>query len=222
MVISPRIITLADASGARWAAEQGMLVVVVDVIDMSTTLEAALEAGAAAVLGASPDFSRAPVELDPYKIGLQAATMANNLDTTLVVVSEPRVGSEEDRARRCQKLLQGIKAGGGNLDGIFPNLGAETPRLMEMKGRVVVAATDTGGVAFDAAYQVAPGRVTVGTVARTLGKRGREPVEACLSRSKQMLAETAAHGIAVVAASRNSLEDVLAANYIANQMLMGF
>lgn len=222
MDISPRIMTLTDASGAYWAAEQGMLVIVVDVIDMSTTLEAALEAGARLVLGASPDFSRAPVALDPYKIGVQAAAQANNLETSIVVVSEPRVGNEEERARRCQKLLNGIKIGGGRLEGIFPNLGAETPRLVDLKDRVVIAATDTGGVAFDAAFQIAPDRVTIGTVARTLEKRGRQPVEACLERAQRMFRDTSAAGIAVVAASRNSLEDVLAANYIATQLMMGF
>ncbi|MGE5381470.1 MAG: hypothetical protein ACM3NT_10450 [Methylocystaceae bacterium] len=222
MDISPRIVTLTDASGAYWAAEQGMLVIVVDVIDMSTTLEAALEAGAKVILGASPDFSRAPVTLDPYKIGLQAAAQANNLETSIVVISEPRVGSEDDRARRCLKLLEGIQIGGGRLDGIFPNLGAETPRLIDLKDRVVIAATDTGGVAFDAAFQIAPERVTVGTIARTLGKKGRQPVEACLQRTHQMFKETGASGIAVVAASRNSLEDILAANYIATQLMMGF
>lgn len=222
MGISPRIVTLTDASGARWAAEQGMLVVVVDVIDMSTTLEAALEAGAAAIFGASPDFSRAPVQLDPEKIGRQAAIMANQLATSIVVISEPRVGEEEERCRRCQKLLVGIKDGEGQLEGVFPNLGAETPRLTDMAGRVVIAATDTGGVAYDAAYQIEPQLVTVGTVARTIGKRGREPVIACLERCRDMLTVTPATGIAVVAASRNSLEDVLAAQYIAEQMMMGF
>ncbi|MGE5453579.1 MAG: hypothetical protein ACM3O9_00120 [Methylocystaceae bacterium] len=222
MGISPRIITLTDASGAFWAAGQGMLVVVVDVIDMSTTLEAALEAGASMVLGASPDFSSAPVTLDPYRIGLYGAEQAAMFSTSVVVISEPRVGSEADRSARCQKLLAGIKAGNGQMDGIFPNLGAETPRLIELKNKVVIAATDTGGVAFDAAFQVAPTRVTVGTIARTLGKRGRQPVEACLERVRQMVIETSAAGIAVVAASRNSLEDVLASNYIATQFMMGF
>jgi hypothetical protein len=53
-----RIIVESDASGAREAARAGLMVMIVDVIDMSTTLESALDAGAAAVLGASPDFTR--------------------------------------------------------------------------------------------------------------------------------------------------------------------
>jgi len=222
MVTSPRIVSLTDASGARWAAEQGMLVVIVDVIDMSTTLESALEAGALAVLGASPDFSRAPVALDPVKIGRDAAAIAQQADTSIIVISEPRVGSDEERQGRCQRLLAGIAEAGGRLEGIIPNLGAETPRLLSLQRRVVIAATDTGGVAYDAAYQVAPERVTIGTIARTLNMKAREPVQACLERCRQLYEVTGAKGIAVVAASRNSLEDVLAAHYIAEQMNMGF
>ena len=37
---------------------EGMLVMIADVIDMSTTLESALDAGAYAALGASPDYTR--------------------------------------------------------------------------------------------------------------------------------------------------------------------
>ena len=65
MVKLPEIILTADASGAQKAARQGMLVMIVDVIDMSTSLESAIDAGALAVFGASPDYTRAPVETSP-------------------------------------------------------------------------------------------------------------------------------------------------------------
>lgn len=45
------ITVTTDASGAYQAACSGQVVVIVDVIDMSTTLEAALQEGAALVLG---------------------------------------------------------------------------------------------------------------------------------------------------------------------------
>ncbi|MGI6552813.1 MAG: hypothetical protein ACOX37_07210 [Bacillota bacterium] len=46
--------------------------VIVDIIDMSTTLEAALEAGARKVYGASPDGVIVPVDVKPEVIGLEA------------------------------------------------------------------------------------------------------------------------------------------------------
>jgi hypothetical protein len=72
-------------------------------------------------------------------------------------------------------------------------------------------------VAFDAAFQESR-RLTVGTVARTLKQKGMEPALTAVSRARKMLQETD-QGIAVVAASRNSLEDVLAAQFIANLFL---
>lgn len=206
-----------DASGAQQAAREGLLVMVVDVIDMSTTLESALDAGAYRVLGASPDFTRAPVAVDPEDIGRKAAGVAREAGTGIVVVSEPRVGSDQERLARCQKLLRGIESQGGRIEAVVPNLGAETPRITAMEDRVVVAVTDTGGVAFDAAFQVNPGVVT-GTVARTLAQKGLQPALTAVRRAKNLMQDKA--GIAVVAASRNSLEDVLAAQFIAN-LLMG-
>lgn len=216
---SRRVITLTDASGARLAAEQNMVVIVVDVIDMSTTLEGALEAGALTVLGASPDISRAPVFLSPESVGEYAARIALLHQTDLVVISEPRVGGDDVRRQKCSRLIQGINAGGGNIAAVLPNLGAETPRLCDLKGKVVVAATDTGGVAYDAAFQVDPELVTVGTIARTLGQKGNEPALSGAYRALKIYKEKKAAGIAVVAASRNSLEDVLASQYIANLLL---
>ncbi|MDD3880295.1 MAG: hypothetical protein PHP26_09985 [Syntrophomonas sp.] len=217
MVKSKRIIVSSDASGAVQAAREGLLLIIVDVIDMSTTLESALDAGAAAILGCSPDFTRAPVKVAPEEIGQEASRLAREKGRGIILVAEPRVGSEEERRGRCQRVISGIEKGGGVIEAVVPNIGAETPRLVDMKDRVVVAVTDTGGVAFDAAFQESR-RLTVGTVARTLKQKGMEPALTAVNRALKMLQETD-QGIAVVAASRNSLEDVLAAQFIANLFL---
>ncbi|HZK44537.1 MAG TPA: hypothetical protein VFC73_09690 [Syntrophomonadaceae bacterium] len=213
-----RIVVTSDASGARQAALDGMLVIIVDVIDMSTTLESALDAGAYAILGASPDYTRAPVSVAPDKIGIEACRLAREINNNIVIVSEPRVGSDDERIARCQKVINSIQAEGGIIEAILPNLGAETPKITELKDRVVVAVTDTGGVAYDAAY-VESRQVVTATVARTYKQRGIEPALTGVRRAYKLLKETDT-GIAVVAASRNSMEDVLAAQFIANLITM--
>ncbi|MGE5416335.1 MAG: hypothetical protein ACM3UZ_06185 [Acidobacteriota bacterium] len=212
MAESKKIITTSNASGAVRYAKAGLAVMVVDVIDMSTTLEGALDAGAWRVYGASPDFTRAPVVVNPERIGIEAARAAREAGTGIIVVSEPRVGTDEERLQRCQKLMAGVEKGRGVIEAILPNLGAETAKLTDFAGRVVVAVTDTGGVAFDAAYQVTPNVVT-GTVARTMKQKGEEPAITAARRALTMLDRLP--GIAIVAASANSLEDILAARYIA-------
>ncbi|MDD3024000.1 MAG: hypothetical protein PHE26_08900 [Syntrophomonadaceae bacterium] len=213
---SKRIIVSSDASGARQAACEGLLVMIVDVIDMSTTLESALDAGAYAVLGSSPDLSNAPVELAPERIGLEASKLAREYGTSIVLVAEPRIGSDQDRLSRCSKLIKGIEQGHGIIDAIVPNIGAQTPKLADMRKKIVVAVTDTGGVAYDAAFVESP-LVITGTVARTLAQKGMQPALTAARRAREGMAE--AEGIALIAASRNSLEDILAAQFIANLLL---
>lgn len=200
-----------DASGAVSAAKQGLAVMIVDVIDMSTTLESALDAGAVKVFGASPDFTRAPVKVDPERIGRIAARTALAEGVGIIVVSEPRTGGDEERLQRCQKLMEGLNSEGVIIEAIVPNLGAETPLLTDFENRVVVAVTDTGGVAFDAAYQITD-KVVTGTIARTLRQKGTAPATTAALRALTLMEH--APGIAVVAASRNSQEDILAARYI--------
>lgn len=212
-----KLVVTSDASGAKQCAREGMLVMIVDVIDMSTTLESALDAGAYAVLGASPDYTRAPVTVAPEKIGQKASFIAKEKDTNIIIISEPRVGADEERIARCQKVIKGIEKEGGIIETIIPNLGAETPKLVDFKDKVVVAVTDTGGVAFDAAY-IESNQVITATVARTYKQKGIEPALTGVRRAYDILQETDT-GIAVVAASRNSMEDVLAAQYIANLLL---
>ena len=205
---------VSDASGAQQAARDGMLVMIVDVIDMSTTLESALDAGAYAVLGCSPDFTRAPVKTSPEKIGEAACRLARESGEGIIIVSEPRVGSDEERLARCQKIIRKIEQEKGLIEAVVPNLGAETPKITEMKNRIIVAVTDTGGVAYDAAY-VESDRVITGTIARTLRQKGLEPALSAVSRIKAKIRKTD-KGIAIVAASQNSIEDILAAQFIYN------
>lgn len=214
---SKKIIVGSDASGARDAAREGMLVMIVDVIDMSTTLESAMDAGAYAVLGCSPDYTMAPVKVEPEQIGKEACRLSRECGGGIILVAEPRIGSEDERRARCQKVMRGIEKEKGMVEAVLPNIGAETPKLLDMKNRVVVAVTDTGGVAYDAAFQISP-RVITGTVARSYKQKGMEPALTAARRALEMLDEND-QGIAIIAASRNSLEDVLAAQFIANLLL---
>ncbi len=212
-----RIIVSSDASGAQEAAKAGMLVMIVDVIDMSTSLESALDAGAYAVLGASPDFTRAPVRVLPEEIGKHAARLARETGNGIILISEPRVGSDEERIARCQKVIKGIEKERGFVEAVLPNIGAETPKLATMNQRVVVAVSDTGGVAYDAAFVENP-RVITGTIARSLSQKGMQPALTAVRRVLETI-EEGDQGVAIIAASRNSMEDVLAAQFIANLLL---
>jgi hypothetical protein len=194
-----------------------MLVMIVDVIDMSTTLESALDAGAYAVLGASPDYTRAPVKVMPEEMGRYAARLARESGGGIVLAAEPRAGTDDERIARCQKIIRGIEQENGVIEAVLPNLGAETPRLAKLNDRVVVAVSDTGGVAYDAAF-VESNRVITGTVARTYKQKGMQPVQSAIRRVYESI-KPSDTGIAVVAASSNSLEDVLAAQFIANLLI---
>lgn len=218
--IHNRIYLTADASGAREAARRGLVVVVVDVISMATTLEGALEAGAIAVYGASPDETRVPVGVNPEGIGRQAGRNARLAGAKVVLVGEPRIGPEEARRAAMGRVLAGLRAEGVTPEAVLPNLGAETASLADLNGRVVVAATGSGGVAFDAAFTAGAPAVTVATVARTLRAKGKAPAIRGALRAQQ-LAKQIGKGLAVVAASSQSLEDVLAAEFLIGLMKGG-
>ncbi len=208
----PRVILTADASGAQKAAQEGMLVMIVDIIDMSTTLESAIDAGAFAVFGASPDYTHAPVEVAPEKVGQEAGRLAKTNGLNIIIIAEPRVGSDEERIARCQKVIKGIESEKAVIERVLPNIGAEVYKMCDFKDRVVVAVSDTGGVAYDAAFLFTR-QVLTGTVARSMSKKGIEPALSAARRVWQNYKKTDT-GIAVVAASSNSQEDVLAAQFI--------
>jgi hypothetical protein len=212
------ITVTTDASGAYQAACSGQVVVIVDVIDMSTTLEAALQEGAALILGASPVSCRAPVPVNPVAIGKYAAMMAEKLKTEVVVIAEPRIGTKAERQERAAGFLEGLHAAGKQEVGIYPNQGAEIARLVDLKDKVVAAITDCGGAAFDAAFNAGASVVT-GTIARTPGRTGWENARAAVERASR-IAEQEGTGITLVAASGKALEDVLAANYLSEQFLL--
>jgi len=219
-LIASRVETVTDASGAAEAAARGNIVVIVDVINMSTTLEAALEAGALGVFGSSPDYTRAPVYVNPTYMGYFAGNYAVINNTGLIVVTEPRIGPDSARIENASQAIYGVKKAGVKEIIVLPNLGSDTARMVDFKGKVVLAVTDSGGVAYDAAFN-AGGIVTTATVARTIKKRGPEPAEAGIKRALT-LAGLKNTGISVVAAGANSLEDVLAANYIAGSILSAY
>jgi phosphosulfolactate phosphohydrolase-like enzyme len=207
-----------DASGAVAGAKMGHVILVVDVISMSTTLEAALEAGAAEIFGASPDISRAPVDLNPEKIGWLAGSKATQLGCELVLIGEPRIGTDAQRMASMTKAVQGIRQTGAIIGGVLPNLGAETVKMMDLRDKVVLAVTDTGGVAFDAAITAGAPAVSVATIARTIQCKGTQPADQGALRGIA-LAEQFETAITVVAASSNSLEDILGAEYIARRII---
>lgn len=213
----PQIYLAQDASGAVAAARRGQVVLVVDVIDMSTTLESALEAGAVAVYGASPLGHRVPVRVCPAAVGWAAGQAARAAGAGVVVVAEPRAGGDAARRRQAGPVLAGVRAAGGRVVAVVPNLGKETPRLFPLQGKVVVAVTGSGGVAYDAAFN-AGGLVLTGTVARTYRSRAGVPARRAASRALA-LARREGRDICVVAASGRALEDVLGAGYIYRLLL---
>lgn len=213
------VITTCNASGAARAAKLGFVVIIVDVIDMSTSLEATLEKGALLVLGASPDNVKAPIKVNPFQIGQEVARKAKEMDSEIIVITEPRWGSEDERINNCQKLLRGIGKTGGVIKGFLPNIGAEVGKMADFTGKIVVGVSATGGVAFDAAWQFHHD-IVIGTIARTMSLKGQETAHLAAQRAIKL---AQGRNIAVVAASANSLEDVLGANYIAQTIVeMGY
>lgn len=214
----PVVKMTVNASGAAEAARQGDVVVIVDVIDMSTTLEAALDAGACAVFGAASDAAAPPVAIDPAAIGFLAGQAAREQGTRVVLVAEPRVGSDSQRLGNVSQVTGGLGKAGAEIAAVLPNIGAETSKLFEMQNHVVIAATATGGAAYDAAVQAGAPAVLTGTIARTMVQKGTAPARTAAVRaiSKARALDT---GITVVAASGNSLEDVLAAEYITRTII---
>jgi hypothetical protein len=207
-----------NASGAVEAGRRGDIVVVVDVIDMSTSVEAALENGAVAVYGAAPAGCKAPVNLNPDRMGYLAGKTAIKYKTQLIVVAEPRYGDNEERKKAAETALSGVTRSGAEVAAIVPNIGAEIVKLADFSGKVALFVSDTGGVAFDAAFNSGAPAVVTATVARTSRKKGFEPSQAGLERAME-LARKHNCGITVVAASANSLEDVLAGQYLIQQLI---
>lgn len=212
MSFHPAINWTADASGARRAALAGHLVVIVDIIDMSTTLEGALEAGALKVYGASPDGAQPPVPVNPFRIGYQAGLAARRRKVPVVIVAEPRLGPPRRRLASCASVRRGLQEAGIKEYQVVPNLGAGTAQAVDFRRKIVIAVTASGGVAYDAAFN-AGGTCLTATIARTARSKGLEPGRRGIQRALT-LARRLRKNLTFVAASSQSLEDVLAARWL--------
>jgi hypothetical protein len=202
-----------NASGAAEAGARGRVVLVVDVIDAATSAAAALAAGAARVLGAGTSSVEVPVPIHPEGIGALAAGLARGMGTSVVVATEPRVGSDEERRTLAKPVVDALESAGVDYE-VVPNQGAELPGLAKVEDRVVVVVSATGGTAFDAAVAAGAPAVCFATTGRVHGKTGWEVAEAGARRAIALADEHAAD-ITVVAASSNSADDCLAAFQIA-------
>ncbi|MFW6311972.1 MAG: hypothetical protein ACOC1K_07035, partial [Nanoarchaeota archaeon] len=99
-----------------------------------------------------------------------------------------------------------------------PNIGREVVELVDFNQKVVIIVSPSGGVAFDAAYNYGAPDVITGTVARTNKLKGNATSKLAAERAMQS-AQKYRSGITVIAASSNSMEDVLAAQHIGKEIL---
>lgn len=206
-----------DATGAAEAGARGRVVAVVDVVDSATSAEAALAAGVVDVFGAAPADAKVPVEVRPEAVAAQAASLAKLHETDVVVVVEPRVGSDEERVQRAGLVIKTLEAAGVGFE-MVPNQGAGLPGLVKLAGRVVIVVSAAGGVAFDAALTAGAPGVCFATTARIAGLTGWEVARVGAQRAIGM-ANVNGGRLTVVAASSNATDDFLAALEIARTVI---
>ncbi|HJV04979.1 MAG TPA: hypothetical protein VJ868_06935 [Actinomycetota bacterium] len=213
----PTLEVTFNASGAAEAGSRGRAVVIVDVVDSSTSAEAALAGGAVEILGAAPAGVTVPVTVDPGAVGRRAASVAARTGTDVVVVSEPRVATDEERRSRTLPVLQALRTAGVGYE-LAPNQGAELLRAANVEGRLVVVVSTTGGAAFDAALAAGASWMGFATTARVEGRSGWEVT---VDGARRAIDAARYHraGISIVAASANSTDDVLAASEVARAVV---
>jgi hypothetical protein len=165
-----------NASGAAEAGARGRVVAIIDVVDASTSAEAA-----------------------------QAA------------VAEPRVGPDERRRAISLPVLQALTTAGVRYE-LAANQGAELPGLVNVERRIVVLVSSTGGTAFDAALAAGAPAACFLTTARVTGRTGWDMVGVGARRAIALADEHGAD-LAIVAASANSADDVLAAFEISRRVI---
>lgn len=204
----PVLSVMFSASGAAEAGRSGHVVVIVDIVHMSTTAEACLSAGATAVFGASPLGVTPPVALDPISIARKAAAAGSG---EVVVFSEPR-GPNDDEARRAsaRHVIEAVEQAGGRVVGVYPNLGIDSPEYCDLAGKTALIVSHAGGVCYDAASTAGAAHVTTATVVRGWGRKGWEAAAHGVERAIAE-ANSRGAGISFVAASANAPEDVLGA-----------
>ena len=214
---APTLEVTFDASGAAEAGRRGRVVCIVDVVDASTTAEAALAGGAIAVLGAAPAEADPPVPVRPDAVGMRAVAIAAGRGADVVVAAEPRVGSNEERLARAQPVLQAVEGAGLEWE-LVANQGAEIGGLTKLQGRVVVVVSTTGGAAYDAALAAGAPAACFATTARVEGRTGWEVADLGVQR---LLALAKEHGAdpTIVAASANSADDCLAAFELGRRLI---
>ncbi len=209
----------SNPSGAALAARQGNVVMIVDIIDMSTTAEMVLEAGAINVYGASPSEISVPVTVNPEKIGYIAGKKAIKHNTGIIIAAEPRIYDHEELLlENSARVIKGIRKAGSSPEKVIPNIGKDIVKLADFSGKVVVIISCAGGVAYDAAYNYGAPEVITGTIARTVDKKGSMPALTAARRAIEK-AEKYKCGITIVASSSNAMEDILAANFIGQKIL---
>ena len=205
------------ASGAAAAGARGRAVVVVDIVDASTSAEVATAVGATEVLGAAPAGMSIPVEIDPGAIGTRAAASARLHETGVVVVAEPRVGGDELRLERAAPVVRALARDGIDYR-VIANQGAEIGALAELRDQIVVIVSSTGGSAFDAAVAAGSPAVGFATTARVKGADGWDVTKLGARRAIAMAAQFETD-LSIVAASPSSTDDVLAAFELAKAVI---
>jgi len=216
-VRTPTLDVTFNASGAAQAGAAGRVVAIVDVVDSSTSAEAALAGGALEVLGAAPDGAAPPVQVDPAAVGRRAATVAARAGTDVVVVAEPRVGTEDERRHRALPVLQALRTASVGYE-LIPNQGAELARIASLDGRIVVIVSTTGGTAFDAALAAGAPAVCFVTSARVEGRTGWDVIRSGARRAIELAADHGT-GLTLAAATANSSDDVTATFEIARAII---
>jgi hypothetical protein len=213
----PHLDVTFNASGAAAAGAAGRVVCIVDVVDSSTSAEVAVAAGAIDVLGAAPREARVPVKVDPGAIGRRAAAAAIREATDVVVIAEPRVGTEEERRSRALPVLQALRTQRIDYE-LAPNQGAELGRAVRLRGRVAVIVSATGGTAFDAAMSGGAPAACFATTGRIEGQTGWDVLHRGVRRAIEMALRND-KDLSLVAASANSSDDVLAAFELARAVI---
>jgi hypothetical protein len=208
-----------NASGAFHGAKHGDVVVVVDTIDMSTTAEALISAGAVSIFGAAPDQRRI-YHANPYNIGYCAGMKGIKENLPILVVSEPRGSDKEKLMKTASVVIRGIQDSGGDIAAFLPNIGASIVDFgvvqdVSRYGFIAVLVTASGGVCFDVAYNNGSPWVLTATTARVFGESGHKMAESAARRIISKALELEAN-ITIVAASSKALEDIHAAQYIAS------